>query len=62
MRTTRAHQMAHGEAWLYARITDSKFLNATLTEIRTSWSLGDIHDAWRRVDYYEELKRQNKPN
>lgn len=47
--------------WLFYRITDSRYLNATLSEVRSEWTFGDIVDAWRRIDFYEEEERRNQP-
>jgi hypothetical protein len=62
LRDSKADRLADPNGWLFYRVSDSKFLNATLSEIRNEWSVGDLHDAWRRIDLYERAEEErNKP-
>ena len=61
VRDSKTDQFALPTGWFFYKITDSKYLNATLTEVRNHWTVGDIHDAWRRIDLYERIEEANRP-
>ena len=60
LRDTKADHMKGPGGWWIYRIVDSPHNNASLNEIRTTWTLNDFVDAWRRIDFYEERDRINR--
>ncbi len=59
-RDTGADRLWRPLGWLIYPITDSKYLNCTLSEVLDEWTFGDISDAWARMRYYSELEKRRE--